>query len=161
MTTRRTIAAILDKTPADALAGLSTSSFMRGDTAELHRIFAALPAHGLGSRREFLIQHHAMIESILLWAVEYWRTHSLMRSMTALIVDRESSSRDVVGGDLIYRANKAKLASLIEAMRQLCSDRGITFEDVTNFAEINVDEIDAQPVPAMVAEFVEMFGVSK
>lgn len=151
---------ILEKTSPESLAALSVGAFFRYDATELERIYGALPSHRRASRNEFFIQHHAMTENVLLWSVEYWRTSSLMNSMSALIVDRESSPRDVVGGDLIYRANKAKLASLIEAMHQICSAQGIAFEDVATFAEINVEEIDAKPVPAMVAEFVEMFGIS-
>ena len=151
---------ILEKTPTDSLAALSVGAFIRSDITELERIYGSLPSHRRESRQEFFIQHHAIIESILLWAVDYWRTHSLMQSMTALIVDRESSPRDILGADFLHRANKAKLASLIEAMRQICSAQGIAFEDVATFAEINVDDIDAQPVPAMVAEFVDMFGIS-
>jgi hypothetical protein len=154
-----TLNRILEKTPTASLAALSVGAFFRYDTTELERIYGALPSHRRESRREFFIQHHALTESILLWVIEFWKTHSMMQSMTALIVDRESSPRDVIGGDLIYRANKAKLASLVEAMRQICSANGIAFDDVTTFAEINVDEIDAQPIPELVPEYVELFGV--
>jgi hypothetical protein len=154
-----TLNRILEKTPTASLAALSVGAFFRYDTTELERIYGALPSHRRESRREFFIQHHALTESILLWVIEFWKTHSMMQSMTALIVDRESSPRDVIGGNLIYRANKAKLASLIEAMRQICSANGITFEDVATFAEVNVDEIDVQPVTAMVTEFVDMFSM--
>jgi hypothetical protein len=149
---------IMEKTPTESLAALSVGAFIRSDATELERIYGALPSHRRESRQEFFIQHHAMIESILLWAVDYWRTHSLMQSMTALIVDRESSPHDILGADFLHRTNKAKLASLIEAMRLICRAQGITFDDVATFAEIDTD-IDAQPVPAMVAEFVEIFSM--
>ena len=151
---------ILEKTSPESLAALSVGAFFRYDATELERIYGALPSHRRESRNEFFILHHALTESILLWVIEHLRTSSLMQSMTVLIVDCESSPHDILGGEFIYRANKAKQASLIEAMRQICSTNGIAFKDVATFAEINVDEIDAKPVPAMVAEFVEMFGIS-
>lgn len=149
---------ILEKTSTESLAALSVGAFFRSDTTEMARIYGALPSHSSASRHEFVIQHHAMTEGALLWAVEYWKTSALMQSMTALIVDPESSPRDILGAEIIHRANKAKLASLIEAMRQICSDYGMVFEDVATFAEVDV-AIDAQPIPAMVAEFVGMFGM--
>lgn len=151
---------VMEKTPTASLIAMSVGAFIRSDTTELERIYGVLPSHRRESRNEFFIQHHALTESILLWVIEYWRTNFMAMAMTALVVDRYSSPSDITGADFLHRANKAKLASLIEAMRQICSDRGITFEDVATFAEINIDEIDAQPVPAMVTEFVEMFGVS-
>lgn len=150
---------ILGKTPPESLAVLSVSAFLRSDNIEMERIYGALPSHRRESRNEFFIQHHALTESILLWVIEYWRTHSLTQAMTTLIVDRESSPSDILGGNLIKCANKAKLASLIEAMRQICSAQGIAFDDVATFAEI-ITDIDAQPVHAMVTEFVEMFGIA-
>ncbi len=150
---------VLEKAPTGSLAALSVGALLRCDNTEIERIYGAIPSHGKASRNEFFIQHHALYESILLWVIEYWRTHSLTQLMTALIVNRESSPRDILGADFLHRANKAKLASLIEAMRQICSAQGISFEDVATFAEINVDT-DAQPVSQMVAEFVEIFGIS-
>lgn len=157
MTTRRTIAAILDKTPADALAGLSTSSFMRGDTAELNRIFSALPAHGLGSRREFLIKHHAMTESILLWCVEYWKTVATARA--CLVSALESDGEMVGASTFMADAHNAKAATLIEALRIICANAGIDFEDVAEFAEVEITS-DAKPIPKLVSEYVETFGVT-
>lgn len=150
---------ILEKTPAESLAALSVSAFLRRDNTEINRIYGALPSHGKNSRHEFFIRHHAMTESILLWALEYWKTRSLAQSMTALIIDRESSPTDILGADFLKRAHTAKLATLIEAMRQICSAQGIAFEDVASFAEVDAD-VDAQPIPNLIPEYVAMFGVT-
>ena len=157
MTTRRTIAAILDKTPADALAGLSTSSFMRGDTAELNRIFSALPAHGLGPRREFLVKHHALTESVLMWCIEYLKTVATARA--CLVSALASDGQMVRESTFLADAYNAKAASLVEALRIICANTGIDFEDVAEFAEIDVD-IDAKPIPKLVDEYVQTFGVT-
>lgn len=151
---------VLEKSTAETLAVLSVGAFFRADNAELNRIYGALPSHDQASRHEFLILHHAITEAMLLWSLECWKTRFLMQSMTSLIVDRESSLRDIIGADFIHRANKAKLASLIEAMRQICSTQGIAFEDVTTFAEVDT-EIDAKPIPKLIPEYVEMFGTSQ
>ena len=151
---------VLEKSTAETLAALSVGAFFRADNAELNRIYGALPCHGQASRHEFFIQHHAMTENILLWAVEYWKTHSLTQSMVALIVNRESMPMDVLGADLIQRANKAKLATLIEAMRRICTDAGISFEDVAAFVEVDT-ELDAKPIPTLIPEYVEMFGTGR
>jgi hypothetical protein len=50
-------------------------------------------------------------------------------------------------------------ARLTDEMRQIRKEAGISFEYVVTFAEINVDEIDAQPIPELVPEYVELFGV--
>ena len=151
---------VLEKSTAETLAALSVGAYFRADNAELNRIYGALPCHGQASRHEFFIQHHAMTENVLLWAVEYWKTHSLAQSMVALIVDHDSTPKDVLGADFIHRANKAKMATLIEAMRQICSANGIPFDDVATFAEVDAD-IDAQPIPKLIPEYVEMFGTSR
>lgn len=150
---------VMDKSPADSLASLATSAFIRSDTDEIQRVFGAVAGKGRAERYEFFIKHHALTESILIWAVEFWKANYQAMAMTALVVSSDSSPRDVAAADFLHRANKAKLASLIEAMRQICSANGIAFKDVATFAEINVDEIDAKPVSAMVAEFVEMFSM--
>ncbi len=148
---------ILEKSPATSLAALCTSAFLRGDTAELNRIFSALPAHGLGSRREFLIKHHAMTESILLWCVEYWKTIATAR---ACLVAALSSDGEMVGASTFMAdAHNAKAASLIEALRIICANSGIDFEDVAEFAEVEINS-DAKPIPSLVSEYVETFGVT-
>lgn len=156
MTTRRTVAAILDKAPADALAGLSTSSFMRGDTAELNRIFAALPAHGISSRREFLIKHHALTEAVLMWCIEYLKTVANARA--CLVAALASDGQMVTESMFLADAHNAKAASLVEALRIICANSGIDFEDVCEFAEVEITS-DARPIPGLVNEYVETFGV--
>ena len=151
---------IMDKSPTASLVALATGAFIRTDTNEMSRVFGAVAGKERAERYEFFIQHHAMTENILLWAVEYWKTHSLTQSMMALIVNRESTPRDVLGADFVQRANKAKLATLIEAMRRICADAGIDFEDVAAFIEVDTD-IDAKPIPTLIPEYVEMFGTGR
>ena len=98
---------VLEKAPTGSLAALSVGALLRCDNTEIERIYGAIPSHGKASRNEFFIQHHALYESILLWVIEYWRTHSLTQLMTALIVNRESSPRDILGADFLHRADKA------------------------------------------------------
>jgi len=43
-------------------------------------------------------------------------------------------------------------------MRQICNAQGIAFEDVATFAEVDT-HIGAQPIPKLVVEYVEMFGI--
>ena len=150
---------VMDKSPADSLASLATLPFIRSDADEIHRVFGAVAGKGRAERYEFFIKHHALTESILIWAVEFWKANYQAMAMTALVVSSDSSPRDIAAANFLHRANRAKLASLIEAMRQICSAQGISFEDVATFAEINLDEIDVQPVTAMVTEFVEMFSM--
>ena len=150
---------VIDKSPADSLASLATSAFIRSDTDEMQRVFGAVAEKGRAERYDFFIKHHALTEAILIWAIEFWKSSYQAMAMTALIVSSDSSPRDIAAANFLHRANKAKLASLVEAMRQICSANGITFEDVATFAEINVDEIDVQPVTAMVTDFLEMFSM--
>ena len=149
---------VLEKSPADSLAAMSTSSFLRGDTTELHRIYAALPAHGRASRHEFIVKHHAMTESILLWSVEYWKTVATINSCLAVSVAANSGDDERPIAAFLVNAHKAKQATLIEAMRRICDRMGIAFEDIAAFAEVDTD-IDAQPIPKLIPEYVELFGV--
>lgn len=146
---------ILEKSPAESLAALCTGALLRRDNTEIERIYGAIPNHAKASRTEFFIQHHAMTESILLWALEYWKTVATVRTcIAATLVPGISDKAKFLQG-----AHEAKLATLIEAMRRICGDTGIDFEDVAAFAEIDT-EIDAKPIPKLLPEFVEMFGVS-
>lgn len=149
---------ILEKSPAEALAAMSASALFRGDSAERERIFAALPGHGRGSRGEFLIQHHALTESALLWIIECLKTQSTINTCLAASLAAENDHHEAMAV-LLGNAHKAKLASLIEAMRQVCKRTGVSFEDVAGFAEIEQPP-EATPIPKLVAEFVELFGVT-
>ena len=148
---------ILEKSPATSLAALCTSAFLRGDTAELNRIFSALPAHGLGPRREFLVKHHALTESVLMWCIEYLKTVATARA--CLVSALASAGQMVRESTFLADAYNAKAASLVEALRIICANTGIDFEDVAEFAEIDVD-IDAKPIPKLVDEYVQTFGVT-
>lgn len=148
---------ILEKSPPESLAALSVSAFLRNDNAEIERIFGALPSQGKASRHEFFIRHHAMTESVLLWSVEYWKTIATVRAcLVALLSTGENA--DAKASSFLADAYNAKAASLIEAMRRICADNGLDFEDVVIFAEVDTD-VDAKPIPKLVEEYVELFGV--
>ena len=92
---------ILEKTPSASLAALSVGAFFRLDNTELERIYGALPSHRRASRHEFFIQHHAIIENVLLWAVEYWKTVATINSCLVVSVapgmdEKESSAATLV-----------------------------------------------------------------
>ena len=148
---------ILEKSPPESLAALSVSALLRRDNAEIERIFGALPSQGKASRREFFIRHHAMTESVLLWSVEYWKTIATVRAcLVALLSTGENA--DAKASSFLADAYNAKAASLIEAMRRICADTGIDFEDIAAFAEVDTN-IDAKPIPNLVEEYREIFGV--
>ena len=150
---------ILEKSPAGSLAALSVGAFFRGDTQELHRIFGAMPSHIKASRREFFIQHHARTENVLLWAVEYWRTVANTQTCLVAAISPGGSKQETSIATFLLNAYKAKQATLIEAMRHICADTGIDFEDVAAFAEVEA-RIDAMPIPDLVKKYREIFGTS-
>jgi hypothetical protein len=150
---------ILEKTPPESLAALSVSALLRCDNTEIERIYGALPRHGKASRHEFFIQHHAMTESILLWATEYWRTAATAQTCLVAAIAPGTTPDDANASTFIFNAHKAKLATLIEAMRRICASTGIDFDDVVTFAEVDTG-IDAKPIPKLIPEFVEMFSIA-
>lgn len=150
---------ILEKSPPESLAALSVSALLRADNTEIERIYGALPSKGRASRNEFFIQHHAMTESILLWTVEYWKTVATVRTCLAASLVPGITDKDANISSFLQRAHEAKQATLIEAMRRICADAGIDFEDVAAFAEVDTN-IDAKPIPKLVTEYVELFGVT-
>ncbi len=145
---------ILEKSPAESLAALCTGALLRCDNTEIERIYGAIPSHAKSSRTEFFIQHHAMTESVLLWSVEYWKTVATVRTCIAATLVPGISDK----ASFLQSAYEAKLATLIEAMRRICADTGINFEDVAAFTEVDTN-IDAKPIPKLLPEYVEMFGV--
>lgn len=149
---------ILEKTPAESLAALSVGAFLRRDNTELERIYGALPSQSKTSRNEFFIRHHAMTESILLWSVEYWRTVATINTCLAVSLATNGGGDETTVASFLLNAHKAKQATLIEAMRRVCADAGIDFEDVAAFAEVDTG-IDAKPIPKLIPEYVDMFGV--
>jgi hypothetical protein len=150
---------ILEKIPPESLAALLVRAFLRCDNAEIDRIYGALPSHGKVSRHEFFIRHHAMTESILLWTIEYWRTAATAQTCLVAAIAPRTTQDDAAISTFFLNANKAKQATLIEAMRQICTNTGIDFEDVAAFAEVDT-EIDAKPIPKLIPEYVEMFGIA-
>lgn len=151
---------VLEKSTAETLAALSVGAFFRADNAELNRIYGALPSHGQASRHEFFIQHHAMTENVLLWALEYWKTVATINSCLAVSIIPGKSENEATISTFLTNANNAKLATLIEAMRRICADVGIDFEDVAAFVEVDTD-LDAKPIPKLIPEYVEMFGTGR
>ncbi|MBK8319972.1 MAG: hypothetical protein IPL05_16060 [Betaproteobacteria bacterium] len=149
---------ILEKSPSESLAALSVSALLRCDNTEIERIYGALPSHGKASRHEFFIRHHAMTESILLWAIEYWRTAATAQTCLVAAIAPGTTQIDADVSTFMLNAHKAKLATLIEAMRCICFDTGIDFEDVAAFAEVDT-EIDAKPIRKLIPEYVQIFGI--
>ena len=154
-----TLNRILEKTSPQSLAAMSVGAFFRHDTTELERIYGALPSHRRESRREFFIQYHAMIENVLLWAVEYWKTVATINSCLVVSVAPGNDEKESSAATFLLNAHKAKQATLIEAMHKICADAGIDFKDVVTFAEIDTD-IDAKPILKLIPEYVEMFGIA-
>lgn len=150
---------VLEKSPAESLAALSVGAFLRADQSEIERIYGAIPSHGKGSRNEFFIQHHAMTANVLLWAVEYWKTVATVRTCLVATLAPGVAETDANISTFLQRAHEAKLATLIEAMRRICADAGINFDDVAAFAEVETD-IDAKPIPKLIPEYVAVFGVT-
>lgn len=159
---RNTITRILERSPAESLAALSASAFFRGDITEHERVFAAIPSHSKTSRREFLIQHHAMAKFVLLWAVEYWKTIATIRACLIALLAADNGDGDDISAESAFLADayKAKQASLVEAMRQICDQTGISFDDVAGFAEIEPCP-EAAPIPKLVSEYVDTYSLSK
>ena len=149
---------ILEKSPPESLAALSVGAFLRHENTEIERIYGALPSHGRVSRSEFFIRHHAMTESILLWSVEYWKTVATVRTCLAVSVAADGGGNETAVASFLLDAHKAKQATLIEAMRRICADNGLDYEDVAAFAEVDGD-VDAKPIPKLIQEYVEIFGV--
>lgn len=148
---------ILEKSPAESLAALCTSAFLRGDNTEIERIYGAIPSHAKASRTEFFVLNHALTEGVLLWALEYWKTVATVRACLVALLSAEESS-NAKASSFLADAYNAKAASLIAAMRRICADTGIDFDDVAAFAEVDTN-IAAKPIPKLVSEFVEMFGM--
>lgn len=147
---------ILEKAPAQNLAVLSVCAFLRCDSIEIDRIYGALPSHGKKSKHEFLIRHHFMTERILLWTVEYWKTIATARA--CLVTALASQDDEATSAAFLADAQNAKLISLVEALRRICADSGINFGDVSTFAGVDTD-LDVKPIPPLVEEYIETFGV--
>jgi hypothetical protein len=152
---------LLEKAPAQSLAALGASAFARGDVTELSRIADAAAMQAGKARHQFLIQQHAMIKSALLWGLKLWQTHSLTQTFSALIASPDTPPDEIIIAEFLRRAHCANIASLIEAMQQICVTNGLDFDSIRSlagFEQLMLDE-KAQPIPTLVAEYVEMFSV--
>lgn len=152
-----TINRLLAKASPTNLSALSAGAFFRGDKSELERLFGALPAQSKTARIEVFVQHHALVERILLLALDYWKNKSTILSLqlVAALPDMPDDKRKL--NDFLIQAHHAKNATITEAMRTACEDSGTSFDDVFAFAGIET-ETDGKPIPKLLEEYQAMFG---
>ena len=151
-------------TPADALARLSAGAFARCDAPELHRITGSFMDKGRSrtSRTEFILQRHALTEAALLWALDCWQTYASICETTAIIASPIADAKPPTGAIFLQGAMNAKLASLIEAQREICRRKGMDFVDIAGLASLSAMRLrdeDAKPIPKLVDELIEQYGV--
>lgn len=151
---------LLTKASPATLSALIAGAFFRVDKSELERLYGILPGQAKNARIEVFIQHHALVEGMLLLALDYWKTRatSLSLELVAALPDMPEEKRKL--NDFLIRTQHAKIATIIEAMRTACEDAGISFDDVSAFAEIEI-ETEGQPIPKLLDEYRAMFGTSK
>lgn len=152
---------LYDKTPADTLATLATGALLRTDSDELRRIFAGIEGRSSTSQARFCVKHHAVMRLLMFWALDCQKTYSMMLEMSCCILGGDLRPMGVIAAELQYQAVRGRLASLISAMRQVCQDGGIDFEDVANFvglADMARCE-DVFPIPSVVDELVDQYRV--
>ena len=151
-------------TPAAALAALAVGAFARCDTPEMNRTAEAVTGkeRSRGERAEFVLRSHALTEAALLWALDCWQTYATVCETTAIIAGLGADGKLPTGAIFLQGTMNAKLASLIDAQKEICRRSGMTFEDVANMASLSAmrarDE-GAKPIKQLVDELTVQYSV--
>lgn len=150
---------LYDKTPAEALATLATGAFFRADPDELRRIVTATGNRQTGAQLRYSHHQHGLTTTTLLWCLDCRSAYSSILEMRLAVAICGLSEEEAQLIEFMDRARQCRLASLLDAMRQICDTSGLDFEDIQRAAGVPDmalrDEVSASP--ALVAEFVEQY----
>jgi hypothetical protein len=151
-----------EKMPEAVFATLLVDAAYRGDSKELDSLASALLTRPSRERRLIFIEQHAQTELTALWAMELWRSYAKAQSFLAVAVSPDTTSESAGLAMFMRDAQMKNVASLIEAMKQICADRGIPFDGAARMA--GIDEIaadpDMTPIPSLVEEYRLTYGHS-
>lgn len=160
MTTTRTALRLNAKLPETAFATLLVDAVFRGDDKELDSLASALLTRPSRERRLIFIEQHAQTELTVLWAMELWRSYAKAQSFLAVAASPDTTSESAGLAMFMRDAQMKNVASLVEAMRLACADRGIPFDGAARMS--GVDEIaidpDMTPIPSLVDEYRLTYG---
>lgn len=149
-----------EKMPEAVFATLLVDAAYRGDEKELDSLSSALLARPSRERRLIFIEQHAQTELTSLWALEAWRAYAKAQSFLAVAVSPDTTSESAGLAMFMRDAQMKNVASLVEAMRLICADRGIPFDGAARMA--GIDEIatdpDMTPIPSLVEEYRLTYG---
>ena len=150
---------LYDKIPAEALATLATGAFCRADTDELHRVVSAIGDRQAGGQLRYSHHQHGLTTTTLLWCLDCSSTYSTILEMRLAVGSGGLGEKQALFAEFMSRAMQGRLASLIDAMRQICDVSGLDFKDVQRMSGISdmTFRDDVPVIPAAVAEFVEQY----
>lgn len=147
------ISKLYEHTPADSLATLAAGATFRGDTNELNDVLTALQDKGSAEQLRFMHHNGALTNSILTWALDCQVSYGKMLEfkLAALGEDGEITRF----ARFMSKAMAHRIASLIEAMKQICAGCGLDFEDVAR--NTGIDDMPLLDEAPSLAEAVSMF----
>ena len=158
---------VYNAAPADVLATMAAGALARGDTSEIARIGdALLDKSRSATERLRQVQRRGELTQIgLTWALDCWQTYGVIMECTIATQPPDDDmpyDKLSVIAEFMRRAMSARLASLIAAQREICQRNGMAFDDMTRLANLKAmglrDE-EAKPIPELVKELVEQYGV--
>jgi len=155
MTTTRTSLRLHAKLPEAAFATLLVDAAYRGDEKELDNLASALLTRPSRERRLIFIERHAQTELTSLWALELWRAYAKAQSFLALAVSPDTPSESTGLAMFMHDAQMKNVSSLIEAMKSICAERGVSFDGVARMAGIDEMLLDQaiEPIPSLVEDY--------
>ena len=150
---------LYDKTPAEALATLATGAFLRADTEELHRVVGAVGNRQAGAQLRYSHHQHGLTTTTLLWCLDCRSTYSSILELRLAVECAGLGEKEALFADFMGRPMQGRLASLLEAMRQMCDESGLDFEDVKRNPGISdmAFRDDVPVIPGAVTEFVVQY----
>lgn len=150
---------LYDKTPAEALATLATGAFLRSDTEELHRVVAAVGNRQAGEQLGYSHHKWGLTTTTLLWGLDCRSTYSTILEMQLAAEICGLSEKESQLTKFVARAMQGRLASLLEAMRQICDKSGLDFEDVQRMVGVSdmAFRDDVPVIPAVVTELIAQY----
>ena len=154
---------IYNDAPAGVLATMTAGALARGDTSEIARIGDALQnkARSAMERRSQILRRGELTQMGLAWALDCWQTYAALVEFAMATQIPNDYRLPVVAGPM-RRAMNAKLASLIAAQREICKRNGMAFDDMAHLANLDamaLHDEDAKPIPGVVKELVERYGI--
>ncbi len=150
---------LYDKTPDEALATLAAGAFFRADTDEMYRVVSTIGDRQPGAQLRYSHHQHGLTTTTLLWCLDCSSTYSQILEMRLAVEGGGLGEKAALFAKFMGRAMQGRLASLLDAMRQICDVSGLDFEDVQRMSGVSdmTFRDDVPGIPAAVAEFVEQY----